>query len=148
MTDIATIWNTANLYGDWSLVGNQLQTGSDLETAVLISIFTDRLAEDSDTIPDGSTDARGWVGDEDQTVIVGSRLWLLDRSKQTSAVLNRATDYINEALKWLIDDGVVARLDVVTEFTKPGMLGAMITAKKQDGTVVAMQFAWAWQGIT
>lgn len=148
MTDTATVWNVQAFYGDWVQNGTQLQIGNDLQTAILISLFTDRIASTDDIIPDGSGDPRGWPGDQDQLVPVGSRLWLLDRSKQTKAVLNAATDYINEALKWLIDDGVVARFDVTTEFTRPGMLGARVAARKQDGSVVAMKFEWAWQGVS
>lgn len=127
--------------------GGDLQTGDDLATAILISLFTDRMAEPDDAITDGTNDPRGWWGDQFSTVPIGSRLWLLDRSKQTQETLQRAYDYIIEALQWLIDDGVVAKFDVRVEWTKSGMLGAQVIAYKQDGSTVAAAYSWAWQGI-
>src|SRR5260370_260114 len=107
MSDTTIIWNPALGYGDWDMDGAQLVAGDDLLTAVYISLFTDRVASPDDVIPDGTQDPRGWWGDAGQDVLIGSRLWLLNRAKQTTETLNLAKDYITEALKWLIDDGVV-----------------------------------------
>lgn len=147
MSDTTTVWDTANSRGDWQMSGAQLATGNDLQTAILISLFTDRMAEESDVIPDGTTDPRGWWGDAGQTVQIGSRLWLLSRAKQTQETSQRAYDYIVEALQWLIDDGVVAKFDVLVEWTKASELGAQVVAYKQDGSTSATAFTWAWQGI-
>lgn len=147
MSDTTTSWDVANARGDWSMAGALLATGDDLSTAILISLFTDRIAEPDDAITDGTNDPRGWWGDQFSTVPIGSRLWLLDRSKQTQETLQRAYDYIVEALQWMIDDGVVAKFDVRVEWTKAGMLGAQVVAYKQDGTTVASAYSWAWQGI-
>lgn len=147
MTDTTTIWDTANSRGDWSMTGALLTTGNDIETALLISLFTDRQAEPEDVIPDGTNDPRGWWGDEFSTVKIGSRLWLLNRSKQTQETLQRAYDYIVEALQWMVDDGVVAKFDVYVEWTAAGQLGAQVVAYKQDGSTVAKAYSWAWNGI-
>ena len=144
MSDIRTVWDVTN--GDWLLSGASLQAGDDLQTAVIISIFTDGLAAADDTIPDGSTDRRGWWGDQGQYTI-GSRLWLLGRSKQTQQVLTAAQDYITQALQWLIDQGIVAKFDILVEWVAMSTLGAQITAYRNDGTTQAINFAWVWQGI-
>ncbi len=145
MSDITTIWVASNGRGDWSLSGTQLQSGNDLQTSVLISLFTDRMANTDDAILDGSGDTRGWWADDAQ-YSVGSRLWLLERAKQEQSTLIRARDYITEALQWLIDDGVVASFDIYVEWTRASVLGMQIVAHKQDGTTEAMNFAWAWKG--
>ena len=44
MSDILTTWEPWLLTGDWALDGPDLAIGSDLETSVIISLFTDRLA--------------------------------------------------------------------------------------------------------
>ena len=144
MSDISTVWDVTN--GDWLLSGASLQAGDDLQTAVIISIFTDGLAAADDTIPDGSTDRRGWWGDQGQYT-TGSRLWLLGRSKQTQQVLTAAQDYITQALQWLIDQGIVAKFDILVEWVAMSTLGAQITAYRNDGTTQAINFAWVWQGI-
>lgn len=109
MSDTATIWVRDLGRADWAMDGLALQAGSDLETAIIISLFSDREANPDDVIPDGTRDPRGWIGDVDQPHYkVGSRMWLLDRAKQTTGTLRRANDYIAEALQWLIADRVVA----------------------------------------
>lgn len=142
MTDTRTVWTPDTGRGDWSLSGAQLASGSDLETAVLLSLFTDREALPDDVVPDGTGDRRGWWGGE-----IGSRLWLLERAKQTPETLARARDYAAEALQWLIDDGVVAAFDIQAEWSAPGRLGMRVVAYKAAGGVEAMNYAWTWQGI-
>jgi phage gp46-like protein len=127
--------------------GGDLQTGDDLITAVLISLFTDRIANEDDEIPDGTDDPRGWWADAGERYPIGSRLWLLSREKQTNDTAMRARDYIVESLQWLIDDGVVARFDVDVAWVAPSSLGAQVVANRVDGTTVAMNFASVWQGI-
>lgn len=145
MPDITISWDEANNRGDWTMVGPILATGNDLQTAILISLFTDRIAAPGDVIPDG-TDPRGWWADGD--VPIGSRLWLLRRAKQTQDTLQRAYDYIAESLQWLIDDGVVARFDIMTQWVRASFLGAQIVAHKQDGTQLTTGlYTWAWSGI-
>jgi len=150
MSDVRVIWDVPNARGDWSLVAGDLERGHELETAILVSLFTDRIAHADDVIPDGTTDRRGWWGDGDPQLAdspLGSRLWLLDRAKQTEAVRLRARDYIVEALQWLIDDGVVARFDVTTEWTRPGMLGALVVAWDRAGGELARVATQVWEEI-
>jgi phage gp46-like protein len=147
MSDITTVWIPALGRGDWVLKGSDLQGGNDLTTAVLISLFTDRVANTDDVISDGSNDPRGWWGDAGQQYPIGSRLWLLEREKQTDATAARARDYMAESLKWMLDDGVVARFEIDAQWVAPGRLGASVIAHRQDGSTVAMNFANLWQGI-
>ncbi|POZ13451.1 hypothetical protein C3Z09_23375, partial [Lelliottia aquatilis] len=75
MSDIRTPWPAPDgSSADWVVVSGDLQQGNDLETAIYISLFTDRLARDDDKI-DG-TDRRGWWADTGETYLIGSRLWL------------------------------------------------------------------------
>lgn len=146
MSDFATIWDQATASGDWLMSGTQVATGGDLATSILISVLSDRLAEVDDEIPDLTSDARGWWGDIDEDYRVGSRIWLLTRSKQSPAVLLRAKDYLFEALQWLIDDGVVMKFDIVTEFFE-NQLRAGVTAYRRDGSTIAQNFSWVWNTL-
>jgi phage gp46-like protein len=148
MSDISVVWDVDNSRGDWKFVAPVLVTGNDLQTAVLVSIFTDRGANPDDRIPDGTGDPRGWWGDIGEDKPIGSRLWLLDRSKQTQEVLNNARDYINEALQWLVDDGVVASIDVQTQWVRDSFLGAQITLYQPTGPQIDLTYAWAWQQLS
>lgn len=146
MADATISWDDANRRGDWTLTGSALLTGNDLETSILISLFTDRMAAPDDVIPDGTGDPRGWWADDD--VPIGSRMWLLQRAKQIPQTLQRAYDYLAEALQWLVDDGVVARFDISVQWAQKSVLGAQIVAYKANGTqLTSGRYTWAWTGI-
>ncbi|WP_321968833.1 phage GP46 family protein [Paraburkholderia tropica] len=151
MSDIKIYWDAANGRGDWRLLANDIATGDDLETALLFSLFSDREAASDDTIPDESTDRRGWWGDDgsdSDTRLTGSRLWLLARRKAPEdSTLQDAYDYIVEAIQWLIDDDVVGQFDVTVQWqqlgTRKNMIGASIVAWPPDGSA-ARTYNWAW----
>lgn len=103
-----------------------LSADDTLTTAVLLSLMTDRTAQVSEVEP--GADRRGWwadayAADGDQ---FGSRLWLLDREKQTATTLLRAKAYLTEALQWLVDDGLAASLDVTVFAPQRGWLVAQV----------------------
>ncbi len=86
-----------------------------LTTAVLLSLYTNRRALPGDTLPVAGMDPQGWWGDTQSPIDgeqIGSRLWLLARSKTSPDVLRRAEEYAKEALQWLLDDGIASKLDV------------------------------------
>jgi phage gp46-like protein len=118
-----------------------------LETAVILSLFTDRRAEPDDVIPDGSQDRRGWWGDDfnaDSADRIGSRLWLLHREKQLSVVLQRAQSYAEEALRWLIDDGVAESVTVVASIPRKEILGFDIAIQRPHHPVAQYRFEVFW----
>ena len=147
MSDITTVWNVQAAAGDWVPVPGDLQGGDDLETSTLISLFTDRQAEPSDMIPDGSTDQRGWWGDEGRAYPIGSRLWLLGRAKQVPQTLLDAQGYCSEALQWMLNDNVAAKINVACSFIGQGALGIVISLYDRAGQVIA-SYQWAWKGLS
>lgn len=146
--DISTFWIPIEARGDWSQSGADLAGGTDLETAVLISLFTDRRADPDDAIPDGTTDPRGWWGDMDEDRPIGSKLWLLERAKATEAVRLQAQDYISDALQWLVDDGVAEAVEVVTQWQGPGFLAAGVVVVEPDGRQSVFNYQWAWGAVS
>lgn len=146
VSDIRTVWNVQQSQGDWELSGAQLLDGDDLATAALISFFSERQANNDDEIPDGTKNRRGWWADP----TLGSRLWLLEREKLTRETARRAKDYGEESLQWLVDDGVIAAYEVTAEVVArvPGRLVMGVTLFRTDGTKVALNFVWVWNGIT
>lgn len=145
--DISKIWQPQNSYADYVMSGPVLQTGTDLETAFLNSVFSDREAAPDDVIPDGSNDPRGWHGDAGEPYPIGSRMWLLERSKLTADIPLRAKDYLAECLQWMLDDGVVSDVQIQTAVILPSMLGAAVQLYQQKGVALARNYAWVWQGI-
>lgn len=147
MSDISTIWQPAEGRGDWVLAGPDLAAGQDLATAVLISLFTDRRADGDDTIPDRSGDPRGWWGDLGRARPLGSKLWLLEREKQTEQVRLRAQDYAQEALDWLVEDGVAQSVTVAASWVRAGFLGLRVLIVEPEGREQAFNYQWAWKAV-
>ena len=122
MPDIRTAYDAAARRMDYAIAPPGLAEDAALETAVLLSLFSDRRAEPDEAPPDGSDDRRGWWADAYPAAVgdrLGSRLWLLSRSKGTAAVLALARSYAEEALAWLVEDGVAERVEVIVEHLRP-----------------------------
>lgn len=146
--DIKIIWNTDLMEGDISYSNGDLVVDDGLETAVLMSLFTDRRAEDDDELPDpNSTDKRGWWGDLVSDINndkIGSRQWLLERSKTIDEVLENIKLYAEEALQWMIDDDVVANIEIESE-RNGDKLYYKVIIYKSDGEIVKMKFDSLWK---
>lgn len=109
MADYALAFD--NDAGGMALVddGADIARDDGLLPAVLCSLFCDAPAREGDEIPDGTTNRRGWWGDEYGEVPgdrLGSRLWLLARALKVPSTLKRAEDYAREALAWMLEDKV------------------------------------------
>lgn len=123
-----------------------LDSAEPLVRAVVISLFTWRRANPDDDLPGGLR--MGWWGDSFPSVPndrIGSHLWLLSRAKLTSETLTRAKEYAEEALRWLIDDGIAARVDVEAARIDTFTLGLACRFYKSDGTLLAdVRFSDVW----
>src|SRR5512143_214117 len=112
--DLALVWSVETNNADLSLIDSDVASDQGLLTAVLLSLFLDRRAEDDDIPPSGDArDRRGWWADEflePEGDKIGSRLWLLDRSKIVGETTKRADEYAREALAWMLSDRVVSRI--------------------------------------
>jgi len=141
MADIQTIWDVPSGTGDYVVQDGALSSGHDVQTAVLISLFTDRIADINDDLPDSASstqlDRRGWWGDTGQQYPIGSRLYLLDRQKAPLNIKHDALNYANEALQWMLDDQIVAKFDVSADFVNLNQLRLIVIAYRQDGSIVS-----------
>lgn len=145
--DIYVLWDNAQAEGDWSLADGDLQTGQDLETACLVSLFSDALAT-PDFIPtDGSNDRRGWWANYYHSTPIGSNLWQLDRAKATRANLGLAQSTTQAALQWLINDGIAASIVVNTQYITSTMMGIAVAITRPNGQRTRFMWAWAWSNL-
>ncbi|EGW6888292.1 hypothetical protein JGU32_002946 [Salmonella enterica] len=145
MTDLAIVWKDGS--GDIAQDGIDMLTDNSLTTEVVISLFTDRRAQDSDELPGNDGDRRGWWGDSYRSRPIGSRLWLLSREKTLPSVLERAADYALEALQWLKDAGRVTRIAVGASQPVSGTLQLDITLTLPDGSVEPFTFKTDLNGV-
>ncbi len=91
-----------------------------LQTAILISLFTNARAGVDVALPLGQDNRQGWVGSGFTRAPYGddwgSLLWTIYISKSTTQILERARFYAQEALAWLIRDGIAERVAVEAEW--------------------------------
>lgn len=132
---------------DVALLDGDLATDDGLRTAVALSLLCDRRAEEDDIIPDGTDNRRGWwadaIADQDGDKW-GSRLWLLSREKELPEVRRRAEAYAEEALDWLLDDGVVSEIVVTAETLNRTVLWLRVDIQRGDGTRISDRYQYVW----
>lgn len=152
LADLALTWSNVTGDADLSLIDVDLASDAGIETAALISLFTDRRAEPDDVPPSGDVaDRRGWWADQFLPVEgdkFGSRLWLLDRSLSTGETARRADEYVREALGWMLVDRVVASIDVAIDMTtrRDAML-ISITLHRPGRAAISFRYDHVWDAI-
>ena len=150
MSDVALILkDDLNAGFDLDFENGDFKKDGGLETAVAISLFTDRRIGD-EQLPQGTTDKKGWWGDlfpEVDQDKIGSRLWLLAREKRTTEVLRKAEDYAKEALNWLVEDGVATSIIASASYNESKFLLLAIEIVKPAGRNSRFQVVWDKQQI-
>ena len=134
---------------DIDIVNDDLAPDDGLETAVIISIFSDRRVSDED-LPDLETNKRGWWGDSISAIPndqIGSRLWLMEREKRTTETLRRSEEFIEEGLAWMLEDGVADSVDVSSIYDSFGQLISNIEILRPSQDSQRYQVLWEKQEL-
>lgn len=147
MDVIALHWDPDLGGADLAVAGLDLASDDGLQTAVIISLFTDRRV-DADEVPAGETDRAGWWGDglspdEDP---IGSRLWLLRRRKETPDLPVQAAQWGDEALAWLAAAGVATSVRTTAEWVAPGHMAIRPVIELPTGELRPYEFSIDVQG--
>lgn len=95
-------------YGDVGLDTGDFIRDETLETFVLVSLFTNARVEPEDSL-DG--DPMGFWGEELLGYNLGSKLWLLGRSKLVNQTFRLAEQYAKESLQPGIDTGLIESIE-------------------------------------
>lgn len=146
--DIQIVYNPTQAeagFFDLAIKNSDLATENELQTAIIISLFSNRRAEADDILPDSVTDRQGWWGDDfaaKENDRIGSRLWLLNREKQTNETLLRAMEYAGEALEWLVEDGVASRVKIQASYPYRHRLALGVEFAHADSTSSRYAFLW------
>lgn len=118
-----------------------------LVRATIVSLFTWRRAN-ADDVTEGQK--MGWWADTTAEVSgdrIGSRLWLLAREKVLPSVIQRAREYAQEALAWMIEDGLASRVDIQTERRGVDGIALAATIYRTNGQVTSLRFDNLWESI-
>jgi len=158
VADIALVWDPSTATADFAMApqftasSGDLLTGNDLQTAVLLSLFSDAQADPGDIVLD-TADPRGWWADtyaalEDPTLPIiagdrfGSKLWQAFARIRNQDTLNWAANETIRALSWMVTDNVAKSVDATAYFTSNGGIGVIPVITKPDGTSSRYNFAW------
>ena len=63
----------------------------------------------------------------------------------TSETLLRAKEYVEESLKWLLDDGVAGGVDVEVERGDFDRMNILVSVTKPDASLLTMRFQDVWE---
>lgn len=115
----------------------------ELARSVMISLFSWARAHDDDEVE--GRRRYGFWGDTyaDPGERTGSRLWLLRRQKITETTIARVREYAQEALKWLVDDGVADDVSVTAERNGIDRVDLQVVVTR-SGDSRALRFADVW----
>lgn len=119
-----------------------------LPRAVVISLFTWGRAKPDDALP--GADRMGWWGDTyapNEGDRIGSRLWLLARAKITAQTPMQAKQYAEEALAWLITDGVASHVLVDAERQGQSQIAIRCQIVRGDGPNLDIRFNNVWSAL-
>lgn len=118
-----------------------------LETAVLISLFTDARVSDLE-LPQGVDDKRGfWADALTENDNTGSKIWALSRSKQTPESLALLETYAKDSLEWMIEDGVASGVSVIAEYDELNRAVATIQITRPRGETSRFSLVWDEQEL-
>jgi phage gp46-like protein len=143
------VLNSSETQADLLRGSTGLERAHTLETAVVISLFSDARAGVDDVLPDDTpardyrSDRRGWVGDAIPDIagdVTGSKLWLLAREKQTEETRRRAETYARQALAWMIEDGIAKSVAVSGSWMGRGALRLDIAVAGVNGDALNRSF--------
>lgn len=113
-----------------------------------ISLFSDARASDDDPLPVAGYKGGWWADTYDGAYPVGSKLWLLDRAVVTQDAINRAQNYAEIALQWLVRYGIAASVAVTAERiasdNSAAGIGLVVTVTKPDTSRETFRFADIW----
>lgn len=118
----------------------------ELARSVMISLFSWARAHDDDDVE--GRRRYGFWGDTygDAGERTGSRLWLLRRQKITETVIERARAYAQEALEWLVADGVADSVEVSAERGALDRVDLLVKVSR-NGDSRTLRFADVWSTL-
>jgi len=134
---------------DLVIENGDLKADDGLETAVLISLFTNRRVTEEE-LPLFITDKMGWWADEISEIEddpIGSKIWVLERAKILPDTAARLEGFAQEALNWLIEDGIAESIQTLSEIIANERIDLEIRIFRPPGDDIPFKFIWDGQEL-
>jgi phage gp46-like protein len=134
MIDVKIIRNSSTNEFDIEISEGDLLAEDGLETAILISIFTDQRVDGERGCWIDAIDGDNW----------GSKVWTLMREKLTEETRTKFNSYIKDSLKWLTEDRVAKSITVTSEIVPPESIYTLVEIIRPDGSATGFRFNTIW----
>ena len=102
--------NTDKGYFDISFTSGDFTKEKGFTTAILTSILTDARA--NSTQVEQPQRRRGWIGDIDNAIAIGSLNWLYEQARLINATVSGLLDQTKSSLQWLINFQYANKIEV------------------------------------
>ncbi len=148
MQDIG-FFNVGAACPDLVIENGDLKADNGLETAVMISLYSNRFVERED-LPPLETDQNGWWADEISDPIddlIGSKFWAIERRGVSLESANRYEESGREALAWMIEDGIAKLIPVESTIVSGERIDVAIDIFRPDGDNIPSRFIWDGQAL-
>ena len=101
-------------------VDGDIETEDSLDTAILVSLFSDRRVSESEQPNEHKR--RGWIGNESTPGIqMGSRVWVYEQARITNTTLSGISNAASDCLQWMVDQGIASKVSASAVSTSIGV---------------------------
>lgn len=138
MSDVALRWDNDRGLFDLAIVDDDIAADDGLNTAVLLSLFTDARADDGNGVE------RGHWADQFGPDSSGSQLWRLQRQKRQLGLASATKTWAERALQWMIDDNIATSVAVTVSLDED-VLCLAIEIERPPNEVLNIQFSQLWE---
>ena len=130
-TDIKMEYKDKKGFFDISITDNgDLEQDQSFDTSLNCAILTDGRADNTEV--NEIEKQRGTIVDLFTNNNNGSKLWLLEQARADLNTKNRSTDYVKNALKFLVEEKFCKNISVSSKLTVDGII-LMITIERLNG---------------
>jgi phage gp46-like protein len=148
--DIKVVIVPEGKYLDCVLSDRDVERDDGFETAVLVTLSTDKRADDGDPLPDDSGYRGGFWGDTIPVVAdykMGTKLWLLQRSKTIDEIPAITKEYLLDGFSWMIDDGIIDSVEISVERRRDlkTTIAFGLTFYRPEGNSIFYSFYYNWE---
>lgn len=135
---------------DLVIENGDLKADNGLETAALISVFSDKRVS-LEELPSGHSDRRGWWADlisSPQSDQIGSKLWRIEASgKIVTQSTVELESVLLDAFNWMTEDGLATEIVSSAERTDTNEITGSVVITKPNGEDIPLSFVWDGQRL-
>jgi len=128
-------------YFDIGITGNgDIEADNSFDSTLILALHTDGRASDTEVL--SADRQRGTIVDLFSRARNGSKLWLLEQSRNDVSARNCVTDYVKSALSFLVNKGFAKSVDVSAKITAKGIIYSIILYRVNGVTNKYAYRAW------